>query len=113
MMKQYYYLIHIQYLGFRYHGWFKQPGLKTINSMIDKTIEFVLGHAGFKTLGCSRTDARVSANHSAFELFVDEPLDEKLFLTDFNHNLPNDIRALKIEKRDQNFSIINFLFTLN
>ena len=74
-MGKYYYLIHIQYLGFRYHGWLKQPGLKTIESMIEKTIRFVLDHTNFKILGSSRTDAKVSANHSAFELFVSDPLD--------------------------------------
>lgn len=75
--------------------------------MVDKTIEFILGHTNFKTLGCSRTDAKVSANHSAFELFVDEPLDKKRFITDFDRNLPNDIKALKIEKVDKYFNIIN------
>ncbi len=104
--EKHYYLIHIQYLGFRYHGWNKQPGLKTIIFMVDKTIEFLLGHKRFKTLGCSRTDAKVSANHSAFELFVDEPLDAKQFLIKLDQNLPNDIKALKIEKVGKNFNII-------
>jgi hypothetical protein len=27
-MQQYFYLIHIQYLGFRFHGWAKQPNVK-------------------------------------------------------------------------------------
>jgi len=106
-MKKFYYLIHIQYLGFRYHGWLKQPGLKTVESMIEKTAGYVLGHANFKILGTSRTDAKVSANHSAFELFVNEPLDIDQLLQDFNQNLPNDIKALRIEEKDQHFNIIN------
>lgn len=101
-----FYLIHIQYQGFRYHGWLKQPGVKTVEGMVEKTIEFVLGHREFKILGASRTDAMVSASHSAFELFTNSSLDTGSFLEAFNRNLPNDIRALKLEKVDKEFNII-------
>ena len=51
------YLIEIQYIGYRFHGWMVQPGLKTVQGMINKTINFVLGgEIKFKTLGTSRTD---------------------------------------------------------
>ena len=102
-----YYLIHIQYLGFRYHGWQKQPKLKTIESMIEKTTKFVLGHGDFKILGGSRTDSKVSANHSAFELFINISLDINQLFKDYNNNLPNDIRVIKIEEKDKTFNIIN------
>lgn len=100
------YLIHIQYLGYRYHGWQKQPGLKTIEFMLKKTIGFVLGHTHFKILGAARTDSKVSANQSAFELFVKDPLDTDQFLAAFNRNLPNDIRALHIKAVSRLFNII-------
>ncbi|MBC2714830.1 MAG: tRNA pseudouridine synthase A [Desulfobacteraceae bacterium] len=106
-MQKHYYLIHFQYLGFRYHGWLKQPELRTVGYMIEKTLKFILDHNRFKILVASRTDAKVSANHSAFELFVNEPLNPDQLLTDFNLNLPNDIKVLKIEEKDKNFSIIN------
>ncbi len=112
--KKYYYLIHIQYLGFRFHGWAKQPKLKTVHSMIDKTMRFALGHTNFKTLGTSRTDAMVSANHSAFELFLEAPLpDSQEFLDFFNLNLPTDIKALRVEEVDETFNIINTPKTKN
>lgn len=107
MTQKYFYLIHIQYLGYRYHGWLKQPELKTVEFMIEKTAGFVLGHTSFKILGSSRTDAKVSANHSAFELFVNEPLNVDQFLVDFNLNLPNDIKVIGIEEVDKKFNIIN------
>ncbi len=106
-MEQYYYVIHIQYLGFRYHGWLKQPGLKTIEFMVEKTLSYILDHDKFKLLGTSRTDSKVSANHSAFELFTNFPLDTDSFFSEFNLNLPNDIRALKIMAVDKRFNIIN------
>jgi tRNA pseudouridine38-40 synthase len=106
-MAKHYYLIHLQYLGYRYHGWLKQPGLKTVEFMIEKTAGFVLGHTDFKILGTSRTDARVSANHSAVELFVNDPLNIDQLLLAFNQNLPNDIKVIKIETVDKHFNIIN------
>ncbi len=107
MKIQYYYLIQIQYLGFRYHGWLKQPGLKTVEFMVRKTLAFILGQGEFNILGTSRTDSKVSANHSAFELFTNTPLHTEPFLMELNLNLPNDIRALKITPVDKTFNIIN------
>lgn len=75
--------------------------------MIDKTLRYVMDGAAFKSLTSSRTDAMVSANESAFELFTFEEinnLDE--FLTWFNHNLPQDIRVLSIKPVDEKFNII-------
>lgn len=105
-MKQHRYLFHIQYSGFRYHGWQKQPGVKTIESMLEKTAQFVLDHADFKLLGASRTDAMVSARHSAFELFTGRQFDTDFLLQSFNLNLPNDIRVTKVETVDETFNVI-------
>lgn len=105
-MKNYYYLIEFQYLGFRYHGWQKQPEVKTVQGMVEKTVNYILGHDTFKTLSASRTDAMVSANQSAFELFLREPIDANQMLEDLNINLPPDIRALSIQEVDQKFNII-------
>lgn len=106
--KRFYYLIKIQFLGYRFHGWQKQPNHKTIHLMIDKTLNFVLMNKVFKTLGSGRTDAMVSANETAVELFLEEfPLkNTKAFLEEFNFNLPQDIRALSIQEVDFNFNII-------
>lgn len=106
--KRYYYLIKLQYLGYRFHGWQKQPDVKTVHLMIDRTLKFILEDVRFKTLGAGRTDAMVSANEAALELFIyNEPItDFKAFLELFNHNLPQDIRALSIEEVDERFNII-------
>ncbi|ANQ47960.2 tRNA pseudouridine(38-40) synthase TruA [Flammeovirga sp. MY04] len=105
--KRHNYLIEIQYCGYRFHGWMIQPGFKTVQGMINKTINFVLGgEVKFKTLGTSRTDTYVSANHSAFELFVWQELDESEFFDLFNKNLPQDIKGLSIRKVDDKFNII-------
>jgi tRNA pseudouridine38-40 synthase len=106
--KRYYYLIKIQYLGYRFHGWQKQPDVKTVHLMVDRTLKFILEDIKFKTLGAGRTDAMVSANEAALELFIyNEPISDFIaFLELFNHNLPQDIRALSIIEVDKEFNII-------
>ena len=108
LQKRYYYLIKVQFLGYRFHGWQKQPNTKTVHLMIDRTLKYVLGDQKFKTLGAGRTDAMVSANEAAFELFLDgQPLEDlNAFLELFNKNLPQDIRALSIKEVDAKFNII-------
>lgn len=101
-----FYLIRIEFLGFRYHGWQKQPKFKSVHGMVDKTIEFIFAHTNFKTLGCGRTDAKVSADDYAFELFINENLVPEKLLHSLNKNLPSDIRAKSIDIIDKSFNII-------
>lgn len=74
--------------------------------MVDNTIRYVLGVQEYKTLGCSRTDAKVSAEDYAFELFLTEDINPNNFLIAFNQNLPGDIRGLSIDRIDSFFNII-------
>lgn len=101
------YLVRLQYLGFRYSGWQIQPKHRTIAGMLEKTFTFLYPDRAFKILGAGRTDAKVSALDAAFELFLEDELDdENNFLIDFNKNLPSDIRLLSIEPIDSEFNII-------
>ena len=94
-------------MGYRFHGWQKQPDVKTLHLMIDKTLKFIFKDKPFKTLGAGRTDAMVSAQEAAFELFLKQPLhNHEEFLSEFNRNLPQDIRALSITEVDEKFNII-------
>ena len=101
-----FYLIRIEFLGFRYSGWQTQPGVKTVEEMINKTFKFIFKHSLFKVLGSGRTDAKVSADDFAFELFLNESIDIPTMLKALNHNLPFDIRAKTIEEVDAKFNII-------
>ncbi|MEQ9403834.1 MAG: tRNA pseudouridine(38-40) synthase TruA [Cyclobacteriaceae bacterium] len=101
-----FYLVRIEFLGFRYHGWQKQKGLKSVHSMIDKTLLFVLEHNNFRTLGCGRTDAKVSADDYAFELFCMDPIIPEQLLHRLNRNLPSDIRTKSVMEVNANFNII-------
>ncbi|WP_109830644.1 tRNA pseudouridine(38-40) synthase TruA [Reichenbachiella versicolor] len=107
MKSKFFYLVEIQYLGFRYHGWAIQPEVNTVQRMVERTLRYVLDGAKFKVLITGRTDALVSANQSYFELFLDDPIEIDSFLVKFNENLPADIRALSIEEVGKEFNVIN------
>lgn len=101
------YLVRFQYLGFRFHGWQKQPNVKTIHLGVDKTFKFMYDGVRFKTIGVGRTDAKVSSTDYAFQLFIDEVVDEESFIEIFNTNSPSDLRGISIEKiKDSKFNII-------
>jgi len=107
MNYKYNYLIKFQYLGFRLHGWQKQPNLKTVHFILDKTLKFVFKGIRFKSIGVGRTDAKVSSTDYLFQLFIDEEVDESEFLYLFNLNSPADVRVLSLQKiTDDTFNII-------
>lgn len=106
-LKRHFYLIELQYLGFRYHGWQKQPNVLTVEQMVSRTTSYVLGHKKFKLLASGRTDAKVSAHKAYVELFIDgDAIIMEEFLPVFNENLPADIRAIGIRELDEKFNII-------
>lgn len=75
--------------------------------MVDRTLNFIMEGKYFKSLSSGRTDAMVSAESAAFELFLREPIEDEIaFLELFNFNLPQDIRALDIKEVDEKFNII-------
>ncbi|MBK6266299.1 tRNA pseudouridine(38-40) synthase TruA [Marivirga sp. S37H4] len=103
---QHFYLIEIQYLGFRLHGWQYQNGLKTVQGFLELTVNFVLKDKPFKVMGSGRTDAMVSAASSYFELFLEEPIQEDAFFQAMNQNLPTDLKILSWRTVTKEFNII-------
>lgn len=101
------YLVEIQYLGFRFHGWQKQKDVKTLHDMVDKTLSFVFVEKKYKTIGVGRTDAMVSANNYYFQLLMFEEIDIVEFMQSFNDNLSQDILCKSIKVVPQGFDIIN------
>tara|TARA_R110002073_G_scaffold139232_3_gene289480 strand:- start:32707 stop:33489 length:783 start_codon:yes stop_codon:yes gene_type:complete len=100
------YLVTLQFLGFRFHGWQKQHKVKTVHEMVDKTLLFVFGNDNFKTIGVGRTDSKVSANIYIFQLFTNSQIDADPFISTMNSNFPSDIKALSINEVPVDFNII-------
>lgn len=102
------YLLKIEFLGFRYSGWQRQPGTKTVEEMLRKTLRFVLPGRRVKLLGAGRTDARVSGRNFALQLLLSGPplVSESGFLSEMNRNLPQDIRLSAVEQVPLEFNVI-------
>ena len=105
-MNRFYYLLELQYLGFRYHGWQKQPDVKTIQFMLDRTLNTVLKSEQFKSMGASRTDSMVSANHHFSQLALPHQISSEEFIKELNLTLPQDIKALNIKEIDKSFNVL-------
>ncbi|WP_186756771.1 tRNA pseudouridine synthase A [Echinicola salinicaeni] len=105
--KPYTYLFRVQYLGFRYHGWQKQPGVKTVQEMLQRAFKGALGIEEFNILGSGRTDTGVSCLNGAFELFSAEPIDNlDRTVKSCNAFLPDDIRLLTAKQVGPEFNVI-------
>lgn len=102
------YLLKFIFLGFRFQGWQHQPGTKSVEGMILKTLGFVLPDRGVKLLGAGRTDARVSAMEFAVQLILKGiPITELSdFLDDMNNNLPADIQLVSAVPVTKDFNAI-------
>lgn len=104
--KPFTYLFTIQYLGYRYHGWQKQPGVKTIQQVLERSFRGWLGHSEFNILGAGRTDAGVSCANGAFELFSAKEVPMQGLLEGMNSYLPDDVRLLSVKPIGPDFNII-------
>lgn len=100
------YLLKIRYLGFRYHGWAKQKGYKTIQGALDQCLNHVLSEETITTKGASRTDSMVSAemNYCTFKTSSVLPND---FLEQLRDQLPNDLGVIELSETDRKFNVIS------
>jgi tRNA pseudouridine38-40 synthase len=101
------YIIHLQFLGFRFSGWQKQTNAKTLHDILDKSLSFVIKNDVYKTIGVGRTDAKVSANSYYLQLFINTKLDEEYFIKSLNSNFPPDFKAISVQQVCSSFNIIN------
>lgn len=102
------YLLRLQFLGFRYHGWQFQPKVRTLEGMLRKTFRYVIPESRVKILGAGRTDAMVSAIDFAMQLLTEGelPVAPEPFLELLNENLPPDIRVVSISEAPAGFNAI-------
>ena len=105
---KHYYLLRFCFLGFRFQGWQQQPGTKSVEGMIRKTLKFVLPGRTLKVLGSGRTDARVSAQDFAVQFILKgKPLGSlEAFIGQLNKNLPADIQLVSANPVSATFNAI-------
>ena len=88
------YFVHIAYNGAKYRGWQRQPNVRSVQEVIETTIEKMMGQ--FVTVfGFGRTDAGVHASQYFFHIEVEEAFQyDPVFR--LNKMLPDDIAVFDV-----------------
>jgi tRNA pseudouridine38-40 synthase len=90
------------YDGTDFHGWQRQPDLRTVQQTLEEAIHQLTGCKAEATAS-SRTDAGVHALGQVVHFFTDSCHSTETFQRGLNALLPRDIRVLEAQVRPQAF----------
>ena len=96
-------LMEVEYIGFSYCGWQKQPNGVSVQSAIEQVLSKIL-NADIHIYGSGRTDAGVHAYGQVFHFDIDKEnveLNQLMYST--NCLLPSDIRIKNVKEVENNF----------
>lgn len=94
--------ITLEYDGTNFYGWQVQPGMRTVQGILEKAIE-KLFNKKIKTVGAGRTDTGVHAIGQVANFFINKRYELETIKKALNTYLPQDIFIKNIEKADTNF----------
>jgi tRNA pseudouridine38-40 synthase len=92
----------ISYDGTEYHGWQVQPGLATIQGILERVLSEIEG-AGVDVVGSGRTDAGVHALAQVAAATIHNPIPTLNLRKAMNRLLPRDIRVLDVREAAVDF----------
>jgi tRNA pseudouridine38-40 synthase len=95
----------VAYDGSSYHGWQNQPGKSTIQAVLTRAVESLIG-SPVKVTGASRTDAGVSALGQAVSIQIDSPIPTENLAKAVTDRLPPQIAVTEAVEVDSNFDVI-------
>lgn len=87
----------LEYDGTNYHGWQKQPGLLTIQGVLEEYLSRLAAEP-VNVTGAGRTDAGVHALNQVANFKSRIPLSETILQKALNRMLPEDIVVKKVEE---------------
>jgi tRNA pseudouridine38-40 synthase len=90
------------YDGTAYHGWQRQPGLRTIQGVLEEAIASVTPSAATATAS-GRTDTGVHAIGQVVQFYTASRLDPPILRRALNAKLPEDVRVLEAAVVSQAF----------
>lgn len=96
------YKVVCSFLGYNYIGWQIQPQGRTIQATINKACS-IITKTPTTVIGCSRTDAKVSAKEYVFHFDTTINVPGNNLVRAFNAVLPDDIRVIKVSQVDDDF----------
>jgi tRNA pseudouridine38-40 synthase len=90
------------YDGTDFHGWQRQPGLRTVQQAVEEAIEQLSGARSTATAS-GRTDAGVHALGQVVHFFTSSRHTPEVFFKGLNALLPRDLRVLSAQEMLQAF----------
>jgi tRNA pseudouridine38-40 synthase len=90
------------YDGTDFHGWQRQPGLRSVQEELERAIKR-LTQAHSNATASGRTDAGVHALGQVVHFFTASRHSTEVFLKGLNALLPRDVRVLEAEEVPQSF----------
>ncbi|MBV9037686.1 MAG: tRNA pseudouridine(38-40) synthase TruA [Acidobacteriaceae bacterium] len=93
---------HVAYDGTDFHGWQVQPGLPTIQGMLEEIIGSIEGKP-VDVIGSGRTDAGVHALAQVAAVTIENPIPPDNFRRAVNRLLPKSIRISSVSEVALNF----------
>ncbi|MGP0068968.1 MAG: tRNA pseudouridine(38-40) synthase TruA [Isosphaeraceae bacterium] len=90
------------YDGTDFHGWQRQPGLRTVQQTLEDALERLTGSRP-QTTASSRTDAGVHALGQSVHFLTASGHSEETFVRALNALMPRDVRALSAHEVPQSF----------
>ena len=92
----------LSYDGTGYHGWQVQPGLPTIQGVLESVISEIEGR-GVSVAGSGRTDAGVHAIGQVAAFSIENPIPVDNLRRAMNRLLPRDVRVLQLDEAALDF----------
>ncbi|RME39242.1 MAG: tRNA pseudouridine(38-40) synthase TruA [Planctomycetota bacterium] len=92
----------VAYDGTDFHGWQNQPGLRTVQSLLEQAARRVVRHQ-VSLVGCGRTDAGVHAAGHVSHFVTTCPLEPGKLRHALGSRLPKDISIIDLREVDPRF----------
>jgi tRNA pseudouridine38-40 synthase len=93
----------LQYDGSDFHGWQRQPGVRTVQGELEKALELIL-RTPIVTEGASRTDAGVHALGQVANFTTETDMQSERIAAAVNSKLPADVAIIEASDADPEFS---------
>ena len=93
----------LAYDGTAFHGWQRQPGVRTVQGTLELALARVLGIDGTALPGAGRTDAGVHARGQVASFVCRSSLPARAFPPLLTRELPPDVRVLHAEDAPEGF----------